>query len=450
MLGTQLGGRPEPLIENISINSRNITPGDIFWALKGDRFDGHDFVSEAFKKGACGAVVSQDVDMGREDRFLIKTDNTLAALQKLGKHIRAMSSCQVVAVTGSSGKTCTKELIAHLLASNYEILKSPGNFNNHIGVPLTLIKIEPHHKYVVIEMGMNARGEIAYLTDLADPTIGIITNIGHAHIGLLGSREKIFKAKAELLKGMKKSGFVVLDHDSDYFSKLKREWPGKTITVGTSAKAHIWAKEITLMPYEKRMNFIMVMDKEEHFMTVPLLGERLVINVLMAIAVALECGLSMESIKNALSSFSLISGRMSIESFREINIIDDSYNANPESMRSSLTTLHKCKGNGRALAVLGDMLELGEQSRDLHYELGEWISKHIVLNTLILYGKCAQRIAEGAQTHGFAKDRLLYFHQREDIITFLTKTLRAGDWLLCKGSRAMRMEMIIEGLKQQL
>ncbi|MGA1826519.1 MAG: UDP-N-acetylmuramoyl-tripeptide--D-alanyl-D-alanine ligase [bacterium] len=450
MLKTQSGGRPETLIEGISIDSRSITPGELFWALKGDNFDGHNFVSDAFKKGAIGAVVSDEVDDCPDDRFLIKTENTLHSLWKLGKHMRTMSNAQVIAVTGSSGKTSTKELIAHVLERKFNVLKSFGNFNNHIGLPLTLIKIGPQHEYVVVEMGMNARGEIAQLTKLADPNIGIITNIGHAHIGLLGSREQIFEAKAELLHGMDTGGLVVLNQDCSYVDKLRGEYSGKVITVGTEPGADYQARQIKILPFENRMSFVVNVDAREHLLSVPLLGEKLMSNVLMAIAVAIECGMSIEEVKKALSSCKALPGRMSIESFKQITIIDDSYNANPESMRSSLNTLDRCKGNARAIAVLGDMLELGDHSKELHKELGRWITQHISLDMLILYGEFAQIIADGAAGQGMSKDRILHFTHKEDSITFLARTLQPGDWLLFKGSRGMGMEHIIKGLRQRL
>ena len=438
------------LIDKISIDSRTITPGALFWAIEGERFDGHDFVADAIKNGAMGAVTSHDIGELEYDGLLIKTGDTLSALQDLAKYNRKKSNCKVVAVTGSSGKTFTKELIAHLLKIKYNVLASHGNFNNHIGVPLTLLEINPCNEFAVVEMGMNAKGEIAKLTDIVQPDIGVITNIGKAHIGLLGSYDSIIKAKAELLLGMNDNSLAIINFDNAYIDQLKSSYKGLLKTVGSSAAANIRARDIKLYPNEQSMSFIIDGEYNEHKIMVPVLGEKLVINVLIAILVAIECGIKMGDIKYAMSRFKAPSGRMSIERINDFYMVDDTYNANPESMMSSIGTMSRCKLNGRAIIVVGDMMELGDMSSDLHAKLGEWIHKYTTIDYLLTYGEYAKMIAKGAKDAGFCQDRLFCFDDIEGIVNFLINILKSGDWVLIKGSRGMKMESIIQGLKDSL
>lgn len=433
-------------VRNISIDSRTLCPGDLFWCIKGERFDGHDFVEQAFKKGALAAVVSRPIPSCGAPGRLIQVGNTLKALQKMAKSWREMHPCSIVAVTGSSGKTTTKELIAKILKQRYNCLSTEGNMNNHIGVSLMLLRLNKSHQVGVLELGMNHLGEIAQLTDMVKPRIGVITNIGKAHIGLLGSVNQIIDAKSELLEGMGPEGLAVLNRDDPYYYILAERCQNGVITVGESEKADLRIQKIELFPSEGKTKVVMKVKGKVFSLSLPILGRFIAYNLLMAIAVAMEMGCEQKEIESGIADFSPIPNRMDHQIIKGIHILNDSYNANPESMHSALSTLFECKGSSRSMAILGDMLELGSQSECLHRQLGQWLGHNKRVDFLIACGEQAKLMAQEAVKTGYPPQSVWSLNEPEKIAKLASSLLDSGDWVLIKGSRQMALDRVFANL----
>ncbi|MGA1789975.1 MAG: UDP-N-acetylmuramoyl-tripeptide--D-alanyl-D-alanine ligase [bacterium] len=435
-------------VGGISIDSRTLCQGDLFWCIKGERFDGHNFVEEAFKKGALAAVVSRPMDSCSAPGRLISVQDTLKALQILAKSWREMHPCPIVAVTGSSGKTTTKELIAKILKQRYNCLSTEGNMNNHIGVPLMLLRLEASHEVGVLELGMNHLGEIAQLTDMVKPKIGVITNIGKAHIGLLGSVNQIIDAKSELLEGMGPDSLAVLNRDDPYYYILAERCQNGVITVGESEKADLRIQKIELLPSEGKTQVVMKIKEKILSLSLPILGRFIAYNLLMAIAVAMEMGCEQTDIESGIADFSPIPNRMDHQIIKGIHILNDSYNANPESMHSALSTLFECKGSARSMAILGDMLELGSQSECLHRQLGQWLGHNKRVDFLIAYGVQAELMAQEAVKTGYPPQNVWSINNLDEIAKMAGSLLDAGDWVLIKGSRQMGLDRVASDLSE--
>lgn len=429
-------------VRQISIDSRTLCAGDLFWVIKGERFDGHDFVEEAFKKGALAAVISRPVRFSPVNGGLIKVQDTLISLQGLATAWREKHSCRVIAVTGSSGKTTTKELIAKILSRKYNCLSTEGNMNNNIGVSLTMMRLKESHQVAIIELGMNHKGEIAQLTSIVKPMIGIITNIGKAHIGLLGSVNHIIEAKAELLEGMGPEGLAILNRDDPYYYILAERCKNGIITVGESNKADLIIQNIELNPREGKTKVVFKVKGKMFSLTLPVLGRFIAHDLLIAVAVAMEFDCSQEEIEAGIAQFNSIPNRMDHHIVEGVHILDDSYNANPESMHFALRTLFECKGSGRSMAILGDMLELGSQSECLHRQLGQWLGHNRKVDFLITFGSQTKIMAEEAIKTGYPSKRVWSVERHEDASRLAGSLLKDGDWVLIKGSRQMRLDKI--------
>lgn len=441
------------LIKRISIDSRTLIPGDLFFAIIGSNFDGHDFIIEAFRKGAIGAVISKGAstllknEQIEKNKIIIEVKDTLSALQDWSKYYKDKFNTFNICVTGSNGKTTTKEIIAHILSQKFPLLKSSGNYNNEIGIPLTLLQLNKSHKLLVTEMGMRGLGEIKTLTNFITPDLAVITNIGEAHIGLLGSKDNIFKAKSELLQSLDKDGIAILNRDDLYFLKtlgiVKKK---KVYTFGIENKSDFMADNIRIVS-DTGMRFSLVVQndisKEIYF---PLLGRHNIYNALAAAAAAFALGMELDLIKRGLSSFKPLDLHMQLSIFyKSIKILNDSYNASPLSVKSALETLAEVAQNNRKIAILGDMLELGERTDFYHQEIGKEVAK-LSIDLLITVGPGGKIIAQSSQEEGMAKEKVISFEKNEriNLAKKLLNLTKPGDFILLKGSREMKMEEILE------
>lgn len=429
----------------VSTDSRKINKGDLFIPIKGDNFDGHDFIHNAIEAGAAGYITHKDITTS-EPIAAIKVKDTLEAMQNIALYYRNKFNVKMVAVTGSVGKTSTKDMIASVLGQKYNVLSTAGNFNNQIGLPLTLFNIDKTHEVVVTEMGMNSLGEIETLSKIACPDIAIITNIGIAHIEKLGSRQNILKAKMEIVQGLKPDGVLILNGDDALLSGLKNFVKVKVKYYGTEQDADVHAGNIRIES-EEVLRFDVLTKSGEHTFSLPAPGRHNVYNALSAIAVGLELDVEPEDIKNGLKCYTQANMRMNIYSTDNgIKIIDDTYNANPQSMEAAINVLSEMKNYSRKIAVLGDMLELGNWSNNAHRGIGRLLTLKGI-DYIITLGENARNIANGAVEAGISEDNVVMFDDAEDINTFLGNFIKNGDIILVKGSRAMKMERIVEFIK---
>ena len=417
---------------SVTTDTRELQPGDLFVALRGENFDGHQFVDRAIAKGAIAAVVEANRDFG--DHPVLQVGDTLHAYQTLAHWWRQQFSIPVIAITGSVGKTTTKELIAAVLGTHGNVLKSAANFNNEIGVPKTLLQLDTEHEYAIVEMGMRGRGEIALLSQIAAPDIGLITNVGTAHIGRLGSEQAIAEAKCELLAEMPSSSLAILNHDNDRLIRTATTvWSGKTITYGLNGgdlQGQLNEAEQTL-------------TVEGVTLPLPLPGEHNALNYLAALAVAKALNLSWQPLTQGIP-VDLPSGRAQrIVLSNDIVLLDETYNAGVESMQAALKLLASVDGT-RRIAVLGTMKELGEHSVMLHHRVGQWV-KDLKLDALLILADEAeaQAMAEGA-----APVPTQQFVNHQDLIDALKSEMREGDRILFKASRAVALDRVVEGIME--
>ncbi len=424
--------------ENFSKDTRTIQKGDIYIGIKGEKFDGSLFWKQALDNGA-SAVIIENIKITNEEKekysnkTIIEVKDTLGALYEIAKYKRSLYDIPVIAITGSVGKTSTKDIIASVVSTKYKTLKTEGNNNNNIGLPLTILKLKDHEA-LVIEMGMNHFGEISLLTNIARPTLAVITNIGTSHIGNLGSRENILKAKLEILEGMKVPK-IIINNDNDLLHNWYEE-NKKNIeihTCGIKNESELMAKQIQLN--EENSEFIAVSASDKIMLRVPVGGEHFVYNSLCATEVGKLLGLSNEQIVDGISKFELSKKRMDIIKLDNGAImINDSYNASYESMKASLEFLKTHTGK-RKIAVLGDMLELGEYSKELHAKVGEEVSKRDI-DILICTGENSKYIIKEAEKN--EKIKIFFMNSNEQIVEKLSQELKDGDIVLVKASNGMK------------
>lgn len=436
--GQIITGSIELKCENFSKDTREIKENDIYIGIKGKNFDGSKFWEEALKKGANGVII-ENIEITEEqkqkykNKTIIKVKNTLETLYKIAKLKREKYNIPIIAITGSVGKTSTKDIIAKVVSQRFITLKTEGNNNNNIGLPFTILKLKKHEA-LVVEMGMNHFGEISLLTKIAKPNICIITNIGTSHIGNLGSRENILKAKLEILEGTK-NPIIIVNNDNDLLHNWYEENKNKLNikTYGIKNKSDYNAEKIQLNGDSSKFICDIYGKKEE--IKVPVGGEHFILNSLCAITVATELEIDSKDIKEGIEKFELTQKRMDIKQLENgIKVINDAYNASFESMKATLENLSEFKNN-RKIAVLGDMLELGEYSEDLHRKVGIEVVKNKI-DLLICNGEISKYIAKEARKMGM--EDILQFDNKQQVLEFLKQNLKKGDIVLFKASNGMK------------
>jgi UDP-N-acetylmuramoyl-tripeptide--D-alanyl-D-alanine ligase len=442
----------ENVFQGLSTDSRTVVEGELFIALKGARFDGHHYALDALKKKAGGVLIEEervgDIRWnGYRSRAVIAVKDTLAALGEIARSWRRKYKTPVVALTGSNGKTTTKEMIAACLETTFPILKTKENLNNLIGVPLTLLALTARERVVVLEMGMNVPGEIRRLTEIAEPDVGLITNIQTVHLEGMGSLERLKEEKGELYRRMRRDGTIVVNQDDARVVDLANDYPGQKITLGIEHPADVMAKEVRLKGAEGT-SFTLILEGEVVEIHLPLLGRHFIPNALSAMAVACLFGVEVKEAKEALENFQPFPMRMEVVPLQGgKTVINDAYNANPYSMEFALETLVEVKGKGRTIAVLGDMLELGDFTKEAHQRIGQKVSQ-LSIDFLLALGEEAPVVVESAIRYGFPMERARVAESHSEAISLLKQIIQNGDWILVKGSRRMAMEKIVEGLKE--
>jgi len=426
--------------KGISINSREIEPGNLFIPLKGERTDGHQYVQMALENGAAASLWQADIPNPPENQPVIIVKDTLLALQEMARAYRDELPLKVAAVTGSNGKTTTKDILASLLSLKYKVQKTIGNFNNELGLPLTILGLRKDTEVAVLEMGMSQFGEIDFLTNLAKPDAAIITNIGEAHLQDLGSREGIAKAKLEILHGLKQGGLFVYPGDEPLIQNAMKEkgssWMVKTF--GKTSKNDIYPTSVTMTGTE---SVFQINDSNETF-RMPVLGEYNVMNALAAMTVAYEWGVPYEQMNDAFKSLKLTKMRMEmLKGLNGATILNDAYNASPTSMLAVIRLVEQLPGYRKKILVLGDMLELGDEEKDFHYQVGKSINPEKI-DLLYTYGPLASYIAEGAKEH-FSEEKIKTYHDKPLLITQLKKELEEGTFVAVKASRGMKLEEVV-------
>ncbi len=432
-LGLSRALLPHSQVTGWSVDSRTIAPGDLYFAIAGPNHDGHDFVRDALAKGAAAAIVERPV---AAEGVTFEVADTLAALGALARWARAQWKGRVVGVTGSAGKTTTKEIIARLLASRMEVGKSAGNLNNHIGLPLSLLRLPADAPAAVLEMGMNHAGEIRRLASIAAPDIGVVTNVGHAHVENFDSIEGVALAKRELIESLSPEGVAVLNADDARVSRFRLVNAGRSITFGLTAGADVRAEDV-----EGRPGGVRFRVGEARF-DCPLAGTHNVLNVLAGLAVAGLFGIEPRELAGAVSLLEPGERRGRRLVHGGVTVLDDCYNANPEAVHRMLDLL-AAEPAGRRLAVLGEMLELGEMSRTLHREAGRYAAA-LGIDALVAIRGAAAEIIAGAVEAGMPKDAVFYFDEPAQAGEFIAALARAGDAVLFKGSRGTRVELALE------
>jgi UDP-N-acetylmuramoyl-tripeptide--D-alanyl-D-alanine ligase len=447
MQGEGASSEAETAVAGVSTDSRAISPGSLFIPLIGDRFDGHLYAQQAVDRGAA-AVLWQAGHAAEPPRGapVLLVDDTLAALQQLARAYRRELNVRVVGITGSNGKTTTKDLVGAVLGAQYNVHKTQGNFNNHIGLPLTLLQLSEQTEAAVLEMGMSARGEIELLSDIAAPDVAVITIIGESHLEHLGSREEIARAKTEILSGMTPGGLLVYNGDSPQIDAVLPSMPQperlRKLRFGMGQGCE-------LRPQNVRMTaegtcFAAVDDPDTEYF-VPLLGRHNVTNALAAVAVGRELGVSAERIATGLASVQMTSMRIEVRRAPGgLTVLNDAYNASPTSMRAALELLAELSGYGRKFAVLGDMLELGPQEAEYHRGVGDSIGPRTA-DYVLTFGARARHIAAGAAQQ-LPSDRVRSYDDKAQLAAELLSLVQPDDVVLVKGSRGVQLEEVVAAL----
>lgn len=438
-LGAEFSGFSDRTVTNVTIDSREAGEGSLFIAIKGDRFDAHDFVPDVLAKGAEAAVCSRRMEGAPEDRIIYVPDTRLALLA-LAKYYRSKFDIPVVGLTGSVGKTTTKEMVAAVLSQEYKTLATQGNFNNEIGLPKMCFRLDSSIQAAVFEMGMSGFGEISRLTDTARPTVGIITNIGVSHIEMLGSREGILKAKMEILEGMSCDAPLIINGDNDLLPKGVAGIPNPVVVCGISCKDADCRAE-SIQQHSDCMSFVINFRGSRYDVKLPAVGMHNVYNACIAFACGMLLGVTPEQAVRGLSEYVPTGMRQKIVRKGGITVIEDCYNASPDSIKASLRVLRDLDCT-RRIAVLGDMKELGSYSRKAHLECGKAAAENGI-DVLLAYGPEAKVYLEGAEG---VIPTALHFDDKQELVLKLCSMLQDGDAILFKASRAMKLEEAIESV----
>jgi UDP-N-acetylmuramoyl-tripeptide--D-alanyl-D-alanine ligase len=453
--GRVVAGDTGRLFDAIVTDSRRMTPtlaspttpGGLFIALEGPNFDGHDFVSQAIAHGVAGVLVSRPpVEAGQATVILVK--DTLIALQQLGQSVRVRSGARVVAITGSAGKTTTKEATAALLSARYRVFKNTGNFNNHWGLPLSLIELRQGPEIAVVELGMNNPGEISALVRLAMPDVRVWTNVGNAHIGHFGSADAIARAKAEILEGATAASLLVANADDPRVMRHAAGFAGRTLTFGIHATADVQARTVEDRGFDGTVAEVTT-PWGPVTLRLALPGRANLLNVLAAVTVALEAGVPVADVERVAATLVPVAQRGGSETLASgVRLIDDSYNASPAAVQASIQALAATPCGGRRMAVLGEMRELGAQAVALHAECGRAVAEAAVDVLVVVGGPDADGLLQGAIAGGLSPSRLHRFATSEEAAPAVASLVRARDLVLVKGSRGTRTDVIADRLRE--
>jgi len=429
----------EAVASGYSIDSRTLQPGDLFFAVRGERLDGHDYVEAALAKGAVAAVVEH----GQAEQFadkskLLVVEDSRVALQRLGAAVRRLWGKPLIGVTGSAGKTTTKECIAHVVGTSRRVLKSQGNLNNHFGMPLQLLKLEPEHDIAVIEMGMSHAGEITALAKLAEPDCGVVTMVAPVHLEFFDSIAGIARAKHELIESLHAGGIAVLNADDEYVSQFGRDFHGRVVMFGLHMPADVAARNIQSRGSEGSA-FEIVFEGESVPAILPLLGEHNIYNALAGVAVGLQYGVPLEVAAGSLATLSAGDKRGEILHIAGATVINDCYNSNPKALESMVQSLAEIPAQ-RRIVIAGEMLELGPAGEEMHRKAGESMAKQGV-DLLVGVRGLAQAMVEGARRAGVKAE---FVNTPEEAGEWLRREVRSGDVVLLKASRGVRLERALE------
>jgi UDP-N-acetylmuramoyl-tripeptide--D-alanyl-D-alanine ligase len=454
----------DSILTEAAIDSRRVIPGSLFVALPGDRMDGHDFLEEAFRRGASAALVQRDpgasfrtVDLrtgSPADNLkdlttpvCLRVENTLTAMQQIARFWRRKLSLRVIGVTGSVGKSTTKEVVAQVLSERFRTLRSPGNLNNEIGLPLTILRLGPGHERAVLEMGFYVPGEIAFLCAIALPQVGVVTNVGTVHAERAGSQEAIARGKAELVQSLPAApeGIAVLNFDDPLVRQMEELTKARVFFYGLTAEAELWADQVEGLGLEG-IKFRLHYHGEVMHVRIPMIGRHSVETALRATAVGLVEGMSWQEILSGLQQGHTQLRLVAVRSNSGALILDDTYNASPESMLAALNLLSEVEGQ-RKVAVLGDMLELGPYEQQAHQIVGLRAAQ--VADVLVTLGPRAHMYAEAARRAGMKASRIQEYEESAQVVEWLRENLAAQDAALLKGSHGLRMDRIVGALEQQ-
>lgn len=443
--GTLLGnfGDLDATVSEVSTDSRKIEPGCLFIPLEGERFDGHSFINSALEEGAAGCLTARERESYLPGKFYIKVRSTQRALWELARYYRKLFPIPFIAITGSVGKTTTKDMVAAVLGARFRVHKTEGNFNNDIGVPLTLLKLEKRHEVCVVELGMDHAGEIDSLGRLVEPDMALITNIGDAHIENLGSRENIFKAKCEILPHLKRDGLAVLNGDDPLLATLRGTLPQRTLFVGSGQGLDYAAFDLN-SDDAGHLSCRIKTPRSQFQADIPALGRHMIYPTLMAAAAAEALGMAPDEIVRGIEAFLPTKMRMNIIRCKgDIVILNDAYNANPQSMRAAAAVLGDAGQKRRKVAVVGDMKELGPGSEQFHRAVGGYFAQSGA-DRLIAVGDLARFMAEGAKDAGL--EQADWFPTLDAARNALSREVRSGATILVKASRSMAFEKIVDFL----
>ena len=456
MGGTPRPGDPEREFNGVSIDTRTLTAGDLFVAIAGERFNGADFAGAAIDAGAGGVVVERG--RGRElpstvkERppfAVIEVDDGIAALQALAQAVRRASGAKVVAITGSAGKTTTKEVTAEFLATRYRVIRNRGNFNNHIGLPLSLIELRRRPEIAVVELGMNHTGEISTLVRIAEPEVRVWTNVGEAHLGFFESLDAIADAKAEICEGAKPATLLIANADDERIRKRVSRFGGRVVTFGIDFDADVRATAVRRRGIDGTDAHIAT-PRGTFDLTTPLIGGGNLANVLAATAVAIEFEIPLAAVAERASHLMPASHRGEVLRLSQgVTVIDDSYNANPTATRRAIEVLGETTARSRRVAVLGEMLELGERASALHEEVGRAAAEAKVDIVIAVGGDPARALADAAVAAGVERSNVLYVATSEEAADAVARLIRRGDLVLVKGSRGVRTDRVVDRLKAE-
>ena len=452
--GRLVSGDPARRIERWSIDTRSLQPGDVFVAIRGDRFDGHEFAAAALTAGAAGVVVATTAALAEAGKagaapFVIEVADTTRALQQVAREVRRRSGAKVVAITGSAGKTTTKELTAEFLSAKYTVYRNRGNLNNHIGLPLSLLELRTRPDVAVVELGMNHAGEIRTLVGIAEPEVRVWTNVGDAHVGFFESSEAIADAKAEIVEQGRPADLLVANADDERICARLGAFSGRILTFGLSDRAHVRASAVE----HRGLNGIratVTSPAGEFRLDTPLLGTGNLLNLLAASAVAVDMGIEPGTIAERAASVRPASHRGELLRLPGgVTLIDDSYNSSPAALKRSLETVAAATGSARKIAVLGEMLELGPHAARLHAECGRAAAESGLNLLIAVGGEGARALAFSAGNSGMNPSSVVYLPTSTEAAEVAATKVRPGDLVLVKGSRGIRTDVVVDRLKAE-